>query len=134
MKMVTDGYDLLAPSVAYLNWSSYPRSLLLLQLSLLSTVLLFIFSPYLPLRLLFLVAVESLFLANHPWIAPLFSGIKAAVQREKEERPQQMPARWMESMEERSREIKAKLEVWMQEDRLDDAVWTRGWREVEMFE
>lgn len=132
--MVTDIYDLVAPSVGFLNWSSYPRSLLLLQVSLLLTALLFVIGPYVPLRPILLVVGELAFLANHPWVKPAVQGLTRAIDEERSQNPKGMTNRHLKKMEKRNREMMRRLQIWYDEDRLDDEVWERGWRDVEMFE
>jgi hypothetical protein len=75
MRMVTDGYDAGAPLVPYLNWSSYRRSLILLQISLLLTGIVFVVGPYIPLRPILLMAGEGIFIINHPWLKPALEGM-----------------------------------------------------------
>lgn len=122
--MVVDGYDLIAPSVTYLNWSSYTRTLLLLQISILATVGLFFVGPYIPIRPVLLIGGELAFLANHPWAQPALEGItrRAADGREGE------------MLRRKKKELMAKARELVEQDRLDDVVWERGWRNVEMFE
>lgn len=132
--MVTDGYDLIAPSVAYLNWSSYPRTLLLFQGSLVLTAVMFMLGPYIPLRPILLIAGEGAFLAGHPWVAPAISGLQRSIAQERAQNPRGLPARELERWEKRSREMRRRAQQWIDEDRLDDEVWEKGWRDVEMFE
>ena len=81
--MVTDGYDAGAPLVPYLNWSSYRRSLILLQGSLLLTSILFFVGPYIPIRPILLLAGEGAFIANHPWLKPAVEGLLSKIGEEK---------------------------------------------------
>ncbi|CEH18490.1 Peroxin/Dysferlin domain [Ceraceosorus bombacis] len=134
MKMVTDIYDLVAPSVGFLNWSSYPRSLLLLQISLVLTAVLFVIGPFVPLRPILLVVGELAFLANHPWVKPAVQGLSRAIDEERKQNPKGLTNRQLKKMEKRNREMMRRLQIWYDEDRLDDEVWERGWRDVEMFE
>lgn len=133
MKMVTDGYDAAAPMVPYLNWSSYRRTLLLLQASLVATALLFFLGPYLPIRPVLLLAGEGAFIANHPWLQPAVLGITKRLSDEKTAGRTPL-GRELRRMEARSRALRAKLRIWIEEDGLDDVVWQKGWKDVEMFE
>ncbi|SJX63200.1 related to PEX29-peroxisomal integral membrane peroxin [Sporisorium reilianum f. sp. reilianum] len=124
MRMIIDGYDLLAPTVPYLNWSSYSRSLHILQLSLLTTVLLFFVAPYVPYRAVMLLAGEGAFILNHPWAKPALQGLVKRIDTSREGR----------KLVKVAKEGGHKLREWIEQDRLDDFVWERGWRNVEMFE
>ncbi|PWN47631.1 hypothetical protein IE53DRAFT_390242 [Violaceomyces palustris] len=124
MKMVTDAYDLIVPIVSYLNWSSYPRSLLVFQLSILATVAMFFLGPFIPLRLIMFLSVEGIFVMNHPWTLPALQGMSRRARKSKEGR---MITNWLKEMGHVVRE-------WVERDRLDDEVWEKGWRDVEMFE
>lgn len=124
MRMIIDGYDLLAPTVPYLNWSSYSRSLHILQLSLLTTVLLFFVAPYVPYRAVLLLAGEGAFILNHPWTKPALEGLFKRIDTSREGR----------KLVKVAKEGGHKLREWIEQDRLDDYVWERGWRNVEMFE
>lgn len=133
MKMVTDGYDAVAPAVPFLNWSSYRRTLLLFQLSIILTVAMFFIGPFVPVRLLLLLGGEAAFLANHPWVQPALSGLLQRLQDEK--RAGKTPiGRELNRMETKNRELQACLRQWYEEDGLDDRVWEKGWLDIEMFE
>ncbi|PWY99610.1 hypothetical protein BCV70DRAFT_190474 [Testicularia cyperi] len=124
MRMVIDGYDVVVPVVPYLNWSSYSRSLHVLQLSLLTTVALFFVAPYVPYRLVLLIGGEGAFLLNHPWTKPAIEGIVKRIDTSREGRKM---VSWL-------KEGTHQLREWIEQDRLDDVVWEHGWRNVEMFE
>ncbi|GAC97550.1 hypothetical protein PHSY_005136 [Pseudozyma hubeiensis SY62] len=124
MRMIIDGYDLLAPTVPYLNWSSYSRSLHILQLSLLTTVLMFFVAPYIPFRAVMFVAGEGAFILNHPWTKPAIEGLVKRVDTSREGR----------KLIKIAKEGGHKVREWVEQDRLDDFVWEKGWRNVEMFE
>jgi hypothetical protein len=133
MKMVTDGYDAGAPLVPYLNWSSYGRSLLLLQGSLLVTGLLFMFGCYLPIRPVLLIAGEGAFIANHPWLKPALQGLWKKIEEEKKT-SQTALGRELNRIERSGAELQAIIRQWIEEDCLDDEIWQKGWKDVEMFE
>ncbi|SPC65972.1 related to PEX29 - peroxisomal integral membrane peroxin [Ustilago sp. UG-2017b] len=124
MRMIIDGYDLLAPTVPYLNWSSYSRSLHILQLALLTNVLLFFIAPYLPYRAVMFLAGEGAFILNHPWTKPALEGLAKRIHTSREGR----------KLIKIAKEGGHKVREWIEQDRLDDHVWERGWRNVEMFE
>jgi hypothetical protein len=124
MRMIIDGYDLLAPTVPYLNWSSYTRSLHILQLSLLTTVLMFFIAPYVPYRAVMFLAGEGAFILNHPWTKPALAGLFTRIDTSREGR----------KIMKMAKEGGHKLREWIEQDRLDDFVWERGWRNVEVFE
>jgi hypothetical protein len=133
MKMVTDGYDAAAPLVPYLNWSSYRRSLLLLQGSLLLTGVLFMVGVYLPIRPVLLLAGESAFIANHPWLKPALQGLWKKIDEEKKTSRTAL-GRELNRMERSGLELQAIMRQWIEEDGLEDEVWLKGWKNVEMFE
>ncbi len=124
MRMIIDGYDLLAPTVPYLNWSSYSRSLHILQLSLLATVLMFFIAPYIPYRLLIFLVGEGPFILNHPWTQPALEAVIKRIDTSREGR------KLVKVMKEGGHKVRE----WIEQDRLDDHVWERGWRNVEVFE
>ncbi|SPO24493.1 related to PEX29 - peroxisomal integral membrane peroxin [Ustilago trichophora] len=124
MRMIIDGYDLLAPTVPYLNWSSYSRSLHILQLSLLTTVLMFFIAPYVPYRAVMFLAGEGAFILNHPWTKPALEGLFKRIDTSREGR----------KLIKFAKEGGHKVREWIEQDRLDDYVWERGWRNVEVFE
>ncbi|KAN0065597.1 hypothetical protein ACQY0O_000720 [Thecaphora frezii] len=124
MRLVIDAYDALAPLVPYLNWSSYTRSLHVLQLSLLVTTLLFFIAPYIPYRLLLFVAGEAAFILNHPWTLPALQGVSKRIHTSREGR----------RLVKFAKQAGHRMREWIEEDRLDDHVWEKGWRNVEMFE
>lgn len=133
MKMVTDGYDAVAPVVPYLNWSSYRRTLLLFQASLILTAVMFFGAPHIPLRPILLIAGEGAFIATHPWVKPAVTGLLNKLDEEK--RTGKTPlGRELNKMERMNREQQAKLSQWYDEDGLDDQVWQKGWRDVEMYQ
>lgn len=131
--MVTDGYDAGAPLVPYLNWSSYRRSLILLQGSLLLTSILFFVGPYIPIRPILLLAGEGAFIANHPWLKPAVEGLLSKIGEEKKTGKTAL-GRELNRFETVNREMQATLRQWIEEDGLDDVVWQKGWKDVEMFE
>ncbi|UZJ57254.1 hypothetical protein CBS101457_006574 [Exobasidium rhododendri] len=133
MKLVTDGYDAGAPLVPYLNWSSYRRSLILLQGSLLLTCILFVAGPYVPIRPILLLAGEGAFVINHPWFKPGVEGMKKRIDEEKRTGKTTL-GRELNRIETNSREWRATLRQWLEEDGLDDEVWQKGWKDFEMFE
>jgi hypothetical protein len=130
---VTDGYDAGAPLVPYLNWSSYRRTLILLQGSLLLTCILFVVGPYLPIRPVLLIAGEGAFIINHPWFKPGFDGMMKRVDEEKRTGKTTL-GRELNRIETSNREWRATLRQWLEEDGLDDEVWQKGWKDIEMFE
>lgn len=124
--MITDAYDLLAPFAVHLNWSSHQHTLLIFQLLILTTLSLFFIAPYLPYRWILLVAGEGAFLLNHPWTQPLLT---------------QFSSRFLNSntkqgrkLQDANRRMVAQLNEWIKMDQLPDDVWTRGWRDVEVYE
>jgi hypothetical protein len=42
--------------------------------------------------------------------------------------------RELNRLEIRQRGLKAKIRQWVEEDGLDDDVWQKGWKDIEMFE
>ncbi|CAO1638061.1 unnamed protein product [Parajaminaea phylloscopi] len=124
MKMITDAYDLLAPLSIHLNWSSPQHTLLIFQVLVVATLALCFIAPYLPYRLILLVAGEGAFLLNHPWADPVLKKLVAKVGEGREGR----------KMKEAQRRAVARMNEWIKMDQLPDEVWTRGWREVEVFE
>lgn len=124
MKMITDAYDLLAPLTIHLNWSSPSHTLLIFQALILTTAALFLVAPYLPYRFILLLAGEGAFIINHPWSEPVLSKLMAKVGEGKEGR----------KLRDANRRALAQLNEWIKMDQLPDDVWTRGWREVEVFE
>ncbi|KDN47738.1 hypothetical protein K437DRAFT_255747 [Tilletiaria anomala UBC 951] len=132
MKMIPDGYDAIVPIVPYLNWSSYNRSLLVLQLSILTTIVMFFIGPLLPLRLIFLIGGEAVFISKHPWVQPVIEAVGKirASAANGSSNDQQLRS----VMRKRGREASHRLRTWLELDRLEDSVWEKGWRDVEMFE
>lgn len=131
--MVTDGYDAIAPVAPFLNWSSYRRSLLLFQGSLLATLAMFFVGPFVPLRPILLLAGEGVFIATHPWVFPAVKGLFDKIDEEK--RSGKTPlGRELSRMETKNREFLAMLRQLYEEDGLDDSIWERGWRDVEMYQ
>lgn len=131
--MVTDGYDAVAPAVPYLNWSSYRRTLLLFQVSLVLTALMFFAGPLLPIRPVLLLAGEGAFVATHPWVKPAVTGLLNRLLEEK--RAAKSPlGRELTRLEMKNREMLASLRQMYEEDGLDDTVWEKGWRDIEMFQ
>lgn len=124
MRMVIDGYDAVVPIVPYLNWSSYARSLHILQVSIITTLLLFFVAPYVPYRLVLFVAGEGAFVVTHPWTKPALEAIAKRIDTSRE-------GRKMVSL---LKEGGHKMREWIELDRLDDQVWEYGWRNVELFE
>lgn len=124
MKMITDGYDLLAPLSIHLNWSSPAHTLLIFQGLIVATISLFFVAPYLPYRLILLIAGEGAFIINHPWTQPVMAKLLARIGEGKEGR----------KLKAANRTALAQLNEWIKMDQLPDDVWTRGWREVEVFE
>lgn len=124
MKMITDAYDLLAPLAVHLNWSSPAHTLLIFQSLIIATISLFFIAPYLPYRVILLVAGEAAFLVNHPWTQPVLAKLSARIGEGKEGR----------RLKTANRLALAQLNEWIKMDQLPDDVWTRGWREVEVYE
>nr|CDI53806.1 conserved hypothetical protein [Melanopsichium pennsylvanicum 4] len=124
MRMIIDGYDLLAPTVPYLNWSSYTRSLHILQLSLLTTLLMFFVAPYVPYRAVMLFAGEGVFIVNHPWTKPALEGVLKRMETSGQGR------KLIRIVKEGGHRVRE----WIELDGLDDHVWEKGWRNVEVFE
>lgn len=122
--MITDGYDLLAPLAIHLNWSSHQHTLLIFQSLVLATIGLFFVAPYLPYRLILLVAGEGAFILNHPWTEPVLTKLMERIGKGKEGR----------KLRDTNRKALAQITEWIKMDQLPDDVWTRGWREVEVFE
>jgi hypothetical protein len=133
MKMVTDGYDAIAPAVPFLNWSSYRRTLLLFQASMILTVVMFFFGPFIPIRPILLLVGEGAFIANHPWVKPAVLGLTKTLQEEKTACKTPL-GRTLYQLEVKNREQMAALRQWYEEDGLDDTVWEKGWRDVEMYQ
>jgi hypothetical protein len=124
MKMITDVYDLLAPFSIHINWSSPTHTLLVFQSLILVTLTLFFIAPYLPYRFILLVAGEGAFILNHPWTDPVVKKLMGKIGEGKEGR----------KLKESNRKALAMLNEWIKMDQLPDDVWTRGWREVEVYE
>lgn len=124
MRLIIDGYDHIAPLVKYLNWSDMPRTLRLLQASVAAMVLLYFVGPYIPLRLTLLVVGEGALLANHPWVKPALAGIHKHLGTG--------PAAQKRVL--RKRRLMQRVMDLLDEDRLPESVWERGWRDVELFE
>lgn len=122
--MVTDGYDAIAPTVKYLNWSSYNRTLILLQISLLITTLMFFFGPLIPIRPILFLVGEGAFIINHPWTQPALEGLITSISKSKDGRKLKM----------KSKHLDSKLREWLEMDRLDDQVWENGFKDIEMWE
>lgn len=59
--------DLARSILPYLTWQQPLLTLVLLQLTLLSTIFLFFISPYIPYRYLFLFVGESILISTHPF-------------------------------------------------------------------
>lgn len=124
--MITDIYDLLSPFAIHLNWSTPDHTLRIFQSLLLVTLALFFVSPYLPYRLILLVAGEGALLANHPWVQPTISQLSTRFFS-----PSRREGRALRSSQ---RKMMAQLHEWMRMDSLPDEVWERGWRDIEVYE
>lgn len=122
--MITDAYDLLAPLSVHLNWSSPSHTLLIFQGLILATISLFFIAPFLPYRFILLVAGEGAFIINHPWTQPVVTKLLDRIGEGKEGR----------RLKAANRMALAQISEWIKMDQLPDDVWTRGWREVEVFE
>ena len=131
--MVPDGYDAIVPVVPYLNWSSYNRSMLILQLSIVTTVVMLFLGPLLPLRMILLIGGEAMFIATHPWVPPVVEAI--GKMRAARAPGSSVQAEQLQSvMRKRGKEASHVLRSWLELDRLDDSIWLNGWRDVEIFE
>ena len=117
--MITDAYDLLAPFAVHLNWSQPAHTLFIFQLLIVSTIGLFFIAPYLPYRLILLIAGEGAFIINHPWTEPVVTKLIAKLGQGREGR----------RLKDSNRRAMAQLTEWIKMDQLPDEVWLRGWRE-----
>lgn len=124
MRLIIDGYDHIAPFVKFLNWSDVPRTLRLLQASVAATVLMFFVGPYIPVRLTLFVVGEAALIANHPWVKPTVNAIHKHF----------TTGRAAQKRILRKRRLTQRIADLLDEDRLPESVWERGWRDVELFE
>ena len=124
MRLVIDGYDGLAPLVKYLNWSSVPRTLRVLQFAIVAAIAMYVLGPYLPVRLTLLLAGEGLLLAHHPWVKPAMEAVRKQTYTGPRANRRRMRMHRMHQM----------LSDLLDEDRLPDWVWACGWRDVEIYE
>ncbi|KAM0747244.1 hypothetical protein T439DRAFT_328999 [Meredithblackwellia eburnea MCA 4105] len=72
MGQISDVSDLLRSFAPYLTWRDPRQSLVLLQLSVLSSVLILFVYPFIPFRYVFLILGETALLAGHPISQSLF--------------------------------------------------------------
>lgn len=140
MKMIPDTYDAISHFVPYLNWSNPTVSLLLLQGSILATLLMFFVAPLLPLRMIMLVGGEVAIIKNHPWVQPFIHGLSHPDLIDSNEKDT-LPAKAANKIQaarqvlrEKGVELAHTAQTWMELDQLPDEAWSQGWAEVEMFE
>ena len=124
MRLIIDGYDDIAPIVKYLNWSDVSRTLRLLQGALLATVAMYFVGPLIPLRLTLFLVGELALVANHPWVKPTVAGLKKHLGSSKNAQKRVL----------RHRRFTQRLTDLLDEDRLPEEVWSRGWRDMELYE
>lgn len=124
MRLVIDGYDHIAPFVKYLNWSSVPRTLRLLQAAIAAMVLMFFIGPYIPVRLTLFLVGEGVLIMNHPWVKPTAEAVHKHLNSGRAARKRVL----------RKRQLTQRISDLLDEDRLPESVWERGWRDVELFE
>lgn len=124
MRLVIDGYDHIAPLVKYLNWSSVPRTLRLLQAAIAAMVLMFFLGPYIPVRLTLFLVGEGVLIMNHPWVKPTAEAVHKHLNSGRAAQKRIL----------RKRQLTQRISDLLDEDRLPESVWERGWRDVELFE
>lgn len=124
MRLIIDGYDHISPFVKYLNWSDVPRTLRIFQASMFALVLLYVVAPWVPWRLLVFLGGEFVLIHHHPWLQPAVNAMKKQMNtgRDSYRRAQ------------RQHRLKQRLFDLLDEDRLPEYVWERGWKEMEMYE
>jgi hypothetical protein len=81
MGRVSDLSDMGRSLAPYLTWHDERISLLILQLAFISGALLIVAAPYIPWRLVLLVAGETLLFLGHPWARPLMLEASPFIQR-----------------------------------------------------
>ena len=124
MRLIIDGYDHISPVVKYLNWSDVPRTLRIFQASIVVLVLMYFVAPLIPWRLLVFLAGEFVLIHHHPWLQPALNAIKKHVHS----------ARRSHRRAQRQHRLKQRLLDMLDEDRLPEYVWERGWKNVEVYE
>jgi len=124
MRLIIDGYDHISPVVKYLNWSDVPRTLRIFQASIVVLVLMYLVAPLIPWRLLVFLAGEFVLIHHHPWLQPALNAIKKHVHS----------ARRSHRRAQRQHRLKQRLLDMLDEDRLPEYVWERGWKNVEVYE
>lgn len=124
MRLIIDGYDHLSPVVKYLNWSDVPRTLRIFQATVVVLVASYFVAPFIPWRLIGFVVGELALIAHHPWLKPTVEAVKKQLE--------DMPGKYKRAQ--RQRRLKQYMLDMLNEDRLPEYVWQRGWKDVEVFE
>jgi hypothetical protein len=124
MRLIIDGYDNISPVVKYLNWSDVPRTLRIFQICIVALIAAYFVAPLIPWRLAAFFGGELVLVAHHPWLKPAMEAVK--------KQSRDSPSRF-KSLQ-RQHRFKQRLIDMLDEDRLPEFVWQRGWKDVEMFE
>lgn len=124
MRMIIDAYDHISPVVKYLNWSDVPRTLRLLQAAVVALIGAYFAAPYIPWRWVLFAGGEFALVHHHPWLKPTLQALKAHASAR--------PGAYERAQ--RQHRMKQKILDLLDEDRLPEYVWQRGWKDVELFE
>lgn len=124
MRLIIDGYDHISPVVKYLNWSDVRRTLRIFQACIVLLLVTYFIAPLIPWRLVLFLGGELALVAHHPWLKPAIEAIK--------KQSDETPGRYQRAQ--RQHRLKQRLIDILDEDRLPEYVWQRGWKDVELFE
>jgi len=128
MGRLSDLADFGRSLLPYITWQHEPTSLLLLQLSALSTLAAVFVYPYIPWKFVFLFAGEAAFVGGHPRVVGLVSGFAAGNKAA-------AGAGGFEAWARGQKRAKRELDRVIQEDSWsDDVLAGTGFVEVEKFE
>ncbi|WFD41951.1 hypothetical protein MPSI1_000589 [Malassezia psittaci] len=124
MRLIIDGYDHIAPLVKYLNWSNVPRTLRLLQASVAAMIITFFIGVYIPVRPTLFLLGEAVLIMNHPWVKPSIDAMHKHFNSGSAAQKRIL----------RKRRMMQRISDLLDEDRLPESVWEKGWRDFELYE
>ncbi|KAL4400805.1 peroxisomal membrane protein [Malassezia pachydermatis] len=124
MRLIIDGYDHISPVVKFLNWSDVTRTLRIFQAAIVALVSLYFIAPYIPWRLTVFLGGELMLVHHHPWLKPALEAMT------KQADPK--PSTYKKTQ--RKHRLKQRVLDMLDEDRLPESVWQRGWKDMVLFE
>ena len=101
-----------------------PRTLRIFQICIVALIAAYFVAPLIPWRLAAFFGGELVLVAHHPWLKPAMEAVK--------KQSRDSPSRFKSAQ--RQHRLKQRLIDMLDEDRLPEFVWQRGWKDVEMFE